>query len=74
MSIIMDTKIEAILRRKIEATPETRYAICKKTGIQEGSLSNFINHKRGLNIKTADILLGYFGLEIRPKKPRKRGS
>ncbi len=70
----MDTKIEAILRRKIEKATESRYAICKTTGVQEGSISNFMNRKRGLNIKTADILLDYFGLEIRPKESRKRGK
>lgn len=51
-------------RQIIEASPVTRYQIAKDTGIDQTTLSLFVNGKRGLSIERVEIVLDYLGYEI----------
>ncbi len=55
------------LRTAIAESGETVYAIAKGTGIAQPVLWRFMAGERDLTLRTADKLLDYFGLEIRPK-------
>ena len=62
-------RLSDMLRKEIKTCPESCYRIAKNTGIDKAALSRFL---RGGSLKlgTVDILIDYFGLEIK----RKRGS
>ena len=58
------------LRRVILDCGQTRYAICKATGIGQDVLSRFIHGERGLSMEVLDTLGDYLGLRIVADKPR----
>ncbi len=60
------------LIQAIEDSGESRYAIHKATGIDQGQLSKFVHGERGLSLETVDRLCAHLGLELR-KAPGKRG-
>jgi plasmid maintenance system antidote protein VapI len=61
------------IKKEIRACGKTRYQIAKETGICEGALSRLVNRKRrSIYCETADILLKYFGYELRKKCKIKR--
>jgi hypothetical protein len=62
------------LRLAIDASGQSRYAICKATGIDQGQLSKFMAGKLGLSIDALDILCAYLGLELRPARRKKQGG
>jgi transcriptional regulator with XRE-family HTH domain len=62
-------KIDKLLKREIENCGKTRYQISQETGLEQSALSRFINGERSLSLESANILLEYFGYEI--KKVRK---
>lgn len=66
--------IAEILKKKINTCGKTRYQINQETGIDQAVLSRFINGKKLISLDTADTLLKYFDLEIRDKKPKKKGG
>ncbi len=54
----------------IENGPKTRYRISKESGIDEGTLSRFVNGERSdLRLSTVDKLLPVIGLEIKRRPP-----
>ena len=59
------------LRRAIDASEYSRYALWKLTGIGESTLSRFMAGKTGLSIESIDKLCGVLGLGLRPVRPRK---
>jgi hypothetical protein len=71
MATVTDT-----LRRAVERSGETRYAISKATGISEATLSRFVVRGTPLRSETIDTLAAYLGLELVRKreqlKPRNR--
>ena len=60
-----------ILRKEIETCGKSRYQINKDTGIDNAALCR-IMQGGSCKAETADILLKYFGLELKPK--RKKGK
>jgi hypothetical protein len=61
------------IRRAIERSEHSRYAISKATGISQAQLSRLMADKSGLSIESLELLLTFLGLElvIRPKAKRK---
>lgn len=64
--------ISAQLREFILNCGESRYSLWKKTGIDQATLSRFINGSRPLTLKNIDTLTEYLGLELRPVEQLKR--
>ena len=68
------SKILDEMRRQIKASGQTRYAIWKATGIDQGQLSNFMKGNCGLSYEYLELLAKYLKLEIiiRPQKSNRR--
>ncbi len=62
------------LRRAIDKSEMSRYAICKKTGIDQAVLSRFMHGKTGLSIRAVDLLYACLGLKTTTPKQRKKGK
>jgi len=60
--------IMTIIRKEIETCRFSRYRIGKDTGISEKQLHRIVKQGGTLIAETADMLLEYFGYEIRKKK------
>jgi len=60
------------IRKHIKTCNKTRYRIAKETSVGEDQLCR-IMQGRTCTVKTADILLKYFGLELVARKERKKG-
>ena len=58
--------------KAIEKSGKSRYQIWKDTGIDQAVLCRLMQGG-SCTVKTADILCHYLGLELKPKKSRKRG-
>lgn len=52
------------LRQAIERSGLSRYGIWQQTGIDQGSLSKFIDGERGLSIESIDKIAELLGLHI----------
>ncbi|MAE61002.1 MAG: hypothetical protein CMJ49_06550 [Planctomycetaceae bacterium] len=62
------------LRTAIDGSGLTRYRICKEAGIDEASMSRFMNGTMGFSIDALDRIGEVIGLEVKargPAKPRK---
>jgi hypothetical protein len=64
------------LRQAIERSGVSRYGIWQQTGIDQGSLSKFMDGERGLGIESIDKLADLLGLHIvakpEPRRPKGR--
>jgi transcriptional regulator with XRE-family HTH domain len=60
------------LRRLILDSGRTRYEISQETGISESILSRFVHGERGLSLQSVDVLVRFFGLEVR--KPKRKDA
>ena len=58
------------LRRCVEQSGLSRYAISKATGIDQATLSRFMSGERGLTMKAFDKLADYFGWNLDEGKER----
>jgi transcriptional regulator with XRE-family HTH domain len=64
-------KLSDQIRQAIETCGKTRYLIGQDTGIDQATLSRFMNGKGGLSIPVLDRLGEYLGLNITMgSKPR----
>lgn len=62
------------IRAAIESSPLSRYEISKRSGVDEGSLSKFMNQKKTLSVESIERLAPVLGLEVvirRASKPKK---
>ena len=61
------------IKRAIERSGQTRYAIAKGSGVSQAQLSRFVNGQQGLSIEVIEALADYLELEIilKPKTKRK---
>ncbi len=66
--------IKDLIVKEIERSPQSRYEICKATGIKESVLSRLVSGERGISLKAAEILLEYFGYKIVKKTKLKRSK
>lgn len=60
------------LRRAVERSGQTRYAISKATGIPASVLSRFVASGRGLRSENIDRLCAYLGLVLTVKAGKTR--
>lgn len=60
------------LRRAVEESGQTRYAISKATGIPASVLSRFVAGGRGLRSENIDRLCDYLGLVLTTKAGKAR--
>jgi transcriptional regulator with XRE-family HTH domain len=58
------------LKKEIQQCGLSRYEIAKRTGVSQAQLCRFMKGQ-SFQCETADVLLKYFGYELRKKK-RKR--
>ena len=65
------TKISDQIRDAIQSADVTRYRIAVETGINEATLSRFMNGTGGMTVETLDKLGEYLGLEIVEKKTKR---
>ncbi len=71
----MHKKLSEQLREIILNCGESRYSLWKKTGIDQATLSRFVNGDRPLTLKNIDTLGEYFGLELRAtRQPKRKGN
>ena len=61
------------LRGAIRTSELSRYEISKRTGLDQGSLANFLKGYRGLSMRSLDLLMDVLELEVRPRQERKDG-
>jgi hypothetical protein len=61
------------LRKAIRGSDLTRYAISKRTGIDQATLSRFVRGQAGMSVDSIDRLMDCLKLEIRPRRKRKEG-
>ena len=72
-------KLSEQVRRAVEESGMTRYAICKAIGMHESVMSRFMNGKGGLQQDSLDALADLLGLgivagePIKPPPPLKLG-
>ena len=52
------------LRQAVERSGVSRYGIWQQTGIDQGSLSKFMDGERGLGLESIDKLADLLGLHI----------
>jgi transcriptional regulator with XRE-family HTH domain len=62
------------LREAIEASPKSRYAISKESGVSQSQLSQFLDGTKGLSIDAAERVAEALGLEVAlRRRSRRRG-
>jgi transcriptional regulator with XRE-family HTH domain len=64
-------KFTHILRQAILDCEVSRYAISRRTGVAESTLSRFVRGERGLSSESIDALMEFLRLEVRPRRKRK---
>jgi transcriptional regulator with XRE-family HTH domain len=52
------------IRRCIVESGITRYRISKETGVSQGTLSQFVNGRRGLSVEAMDLIGVFLGLSV----------
>lgn len=57
------------VRRAVDASGMSRYAICKTSGVEQAAMSRFMAGKRGLTLTTLDALADVLGLDLVVHKP-----
>ena len=58
------------IRKAISDSEHTCYRISKETGLNESTLSQFLQRKRGLSLESLDKLASFLGLEVVVKKTK----
>ena len=58
------TKLSDQVRRAVDESGVSRYAICKATGIDQGQFSRFMAGQTGLSISALDALADALRLDI----------
>jgi transcriptional regulator with XRE-family HTH domain len=64
-------KVSETLRAAVDAADRTRYRICKDAGIDQATMSRFMNGA-GLSLEVVDRLAEALGLELVARRPAKR--
>lgn len=58
------SKIQTAMKRAIETSGMTRYAIAKGSGISQAALSRFVNGITPLRIETIERLADFLGYDV----------
>ena len=56
------------IRQAMIDSAKTQYRIAKDTGISQPLITRFVNGDRGISLETADKLIEYLGLELKPTR------
>ena len=67
MSMIIE-----MIRKQIRTCGKSRYQISQDTGVDEAALCRIMKGS-SCKAETVDILLKYFGIELVPKKTKRKG-
>ena len=59
------------LRAAIDASPLSRYEICKRAGFSQATMSRFMNRLGSMSLPSVDLLVAVLNLELVPRKRRK---
>lgn len=62
------------IRQALEDCGETRYAICKATGLDNATLCRFVSGERGLSMEALDTLAEHLELDIISRRKRTAGK
>jgi transcriptional regulator with XRE-family HTH domain len=65
-------KLSDSLRQALKESKFTPAEISRATGLTEALLSRFLNERNDPNLKKADVLAEFLGLELRPVGKTKR--
>jgi hypothetical protein len=65
-------RISDQLREAIVQSDKSRYRIAMDTGISQAILSRFVRTECGLSLAYFDVLADYLGLELAPKKSKRK--
>ncbi|MCX7420598.1 MAG: helix-turn-helix transcriptional regulator [Planctomycetia bacterium] len=66
-------KLTEQVRQAIDDCGESRYRICKETGIDAATISRFMSGERGMSLTALDTVAEYLGLSIvSSRKPAQR--
>jgi len=60
-----------VLLAELLARNETAYRVCRNTGIDQATISRFLDGSRGMSLVTAEKLIEYLGFEIVKVYPTK---
>ncbi len=64
--------IAEAIRKAAKKSGVSMYRVSADTGISQATLSRFMAGKNQVSLEYADILCGYFGLELKPKARAKK--
>ena len=67
VNVIIMFMIIRTIKKQIKSCGKTRYRISQESGVSEAQLCRIMQGKT-CTVETADILLRYFGLELKLKK------
>jgi transcriptional regulator with XRE-family HTH domain len=70
----MRHKFSDQIRRAIDGSELSRYAICNSIGLNQGTMSRFMNGKGNLSIAALDRLAELLGITIVVRQPKRRGD
>ncbi len=57
-----------VIRRAVQESGKTPYAVALGAGVPQAVLSRFLRRERSINLETAEKLCRALGLELRPAK------
>jgi plasmid maintenance system antidote protein VapI len=57
-----------VIRRAVQDSGRTPYAVAQAAGVPQAVLSRFLRRERGINLDTAEKLCRALGLDLRPKE------
>ena len=63
-------KLTDQVRQAIEDCGETRYQICKATGLDNATLCRFVSGERGMSMEAFDAVAEYLELDIVSRRKR----
>ena len=66
------SKLSDEVRRAIDASGMSRYRICKELGMDQATMSRFMNGKSGLLLEDLDALAALLDLHVITGKPRRK--
>ena len=70
MKVRKPTSFSDQIRAAITNSGQSRYAICKATGIDAGAMCHFIAGHRGLSLDSLDALAAHLGLVVLVERKR----
>jgi hypothetical protein len=69
----LDMSVSDELRRAIQRDGRSVYALAHEAGLSAIQIWRFLRDERGLTTPAVDQLCDVLGLELRPRRPRRKG-